>query len=126
MFTRQPSTHPNSGSTFKLPASSPSSDCFEHKDLADMLTKTVTIKSSSFPADMRCAHLQGLGNGGKKVCDEGCYFVERGGGKHGEEARWHCKREDCEGHVYCGKVKEDEDGVCCFGKKGERMVCLEK
>jgi hypothetical protein len=86
-----------------------------------MPTKTVTIKSAWFPADMRCAHVQGLGNGGKKVCEEWCYFLEKGG----ENGSWFCRKGDCEGHVYCGRVKEDEEGVSCFGKKGERIVCLE-
>jgi hypothetical protein len=40
---------------------------------------------------------------------------------------WFCKRKDekgCEGHVFLGSVKEDDKGVACFGKKGERMVFL--
>jgi hypothetical protein len=79
------------------------------------------IKSSWFPADMRCAHVQGLGNGGSKKCEAGCYFLEKGG----KQIRWRCKREDCEGHVYSGRVKQDKEGICCFAKKGERVVCLE-
>jgi hypothetical protein len=68
---------------------------------------------------MRCAHVQGVGNGRRKVCHEGCYFLKKGG-------RRHCKREDCEGHVYSGRVKGDKKGVSCFGKKGKRFVCLER
>jgi hypothetical protein len=124
IFIRAFSMHPNSGSTYKLPASmpSPNYDCFELKDLADLPTKAITIKSAWFPAHKRCTHVQGLGNGGQKVCNQGCYFLEKGG----EHSRWHCRREDCEGHVYCGRVKQNEEGVSCFGKKGERMVCLER
>jgi hypothetical protein len=120
IFTRQPSWHPNSGSTYKLPASTPNPNynCFELKDLVNMPIKTKKVRSNWFSADMRCAH---VGNGGKKVCDEGCYFLEKGGKK----SRWHCKRADCEGHVYGGRVKEDKEGVSCFGKRGERIVCLE-
>lgn len=46
--------------------------------------------------------------------------------KGGEIARWKCTRGDCEGHVYEGRVKEDEEGKVCFGKKGERMVCVKR
>lgn len=71
---------------------------------------------------MRCEHTQGKNGAGKDVkgCDKGCYLLEKGG----EVATWKCTRSDCEGHVYSGHVKSDDDGRSCFGKKGERMVCL--
>ncbi|KAF1954717.1 hypothetical protein CC80DRAFT_549898 [Byssothecium circinans] len=90
-------------------------DMFELRDLPDMKTKTVKIKAYQFTLGMRCEHVYG---GNNKVCQEGCYVLEKGG----EVARWCCKRDDCEGHVFVGKVKKNEEGVACFGKKGERML----
>ncbi|RMZ68584.1 hypothetical protein GMOD_00008306 [Pyrenophora seminiperda CCB06] len=118
-FTRKPVRHANTGSTYKLPPSDRNKDlnCFEHWDLDELPTKTVTIQSAWFPAEMRCAHVQE-----SKVCEEGCYFLEKGG----RVARWFCKREGCEGHVYCGRVREDELQKSCFGKEGARLVCIRR
>ncbi|KAF2641995.1 hypothetical protein P280DRAFT_517001 [Massarina eburnea CBS 473.64] len=92
-------------------------DNFHPRDLSDMKTKTVKVKAHRFPLDMRCEHVYG---GKETVCRGGCYVLERG-----EIARWFCKREDCGGHVFVGEVKKDDEGRACFGKKGERMVCME-
>lgn len=90
---------------------------FERRDLSDMPIKTVKIKAHRFPAALRCSHLVG-----SMACNNGCYVLEKGGK---EVRRFRCGTgEDCDGHVYCGNVKEVGD-VKCFGKKGERMVCIE-
>lgn len=121
IFTRPgPSKNPNVGTKFVIRPSdynpaNPNYDCFERRHLAQMKAKTVTITSAWFPADMRCEHVQN-----RHDCEEGCYVLEKGG----DVGRWSCKREDCEGHVYCGRVWEDGDGRACFGKKGARMVCI--
>lgn len=81
-----------------------------------MAAKTVTLISAHFPADLRCEHVQD-----EQKCEKGCYVLEKGG----KVSRWRCKREDCEGHVYCGRVMKDDEGFACFGKKGARMVCVE-
>lgn len=119
IFKNKPSTHSSNAGAHKLPVSNnnPNLDLFEFKDIGILATKTITIKSAWFPAEMRCAHVQkGL------LCGERCYFLEKGG----DVTRWWCKREDCEGHVYCGRVMTDDKGRSCFGKKGGRMVCLER
>ena len=89
-----------------------------------MARKTVVLKSAWFPWQMRCEHVRGSDGAGENVkgCKEGCYVMEKGG----EMSKWKCAREDCEGHVYCGNVLTDEKGTSCFGKKGERMVCLKR
>jgi len=120
IFSNKPSENTDLvAAAHKLPASNtnPNFDLFELKDIDVLDTKTVIIRSAWFPCDMRCAHVQK-----EYECKEGCYFLEKGG----DVARWRCKREDCEGHVYCGKVMTDDEGKSCFGKKGQRMVCLEK
>jgi len=117
-LTRTPFTYPAGRSyTIRPDNTNPNLDCFEEKHLDDMSTKKIKIKSAWFPADMRCAHVQKA-----RVCEEGCYVLEKGG----DIARWKCKREDCEGHVYESRVKSDDAGKVCFGKKGERMVCVER
>ena len=118
-FTRTPATYPNTGGayTIKPDNTNPNLDCFEAKHLDDMATKVIKIKSAWFPADMRCEHVQNA-----RRCEEGCYVLEKGG----DIWRWKCKREGCEGHVYEGRVKADGEGRVCFGKKGERMVCIER
>jgi hypothetical protein len=70
IFPRQPFWHPNSGFKYKLPASAPNPnyDCFEFKDFDDMPKETRKVRSNWFLADIRCAHVQGVGHGGKKVC----------------------------------------------------------
>ncbi|KAF1935446.1 hypothetical protein EJ02DRAFT_127614 [Clathrospora elynae] len=120
LVTRTPVTHPNSGATYKISPDhlNPDLDCLELKHLDDMATKIVTIKSAWFPPDMRCDHVQG----GEKRCDQGCYVREKGGRVN----RWTCERRDCDGHVYCGRVKLDNEGKACFGESGKRMVCLER
>jgi hypothetical protein len=119
IFTNKPSTHPNDTASHKLPASNtnPNLDLFELKDIDVLATKVLVIKSAWFPVEMRCAHVQK-----KHSCEEGCYFLEKGG----DVTRWWCERKDCEGHVYCGKVMTDKEGRSCFGKQGERMVCLKR
>ncbi|EUC30416.1 hypothetical protein COCVIDRAFT_107796 [Bipolaris victoriae FI3] len=93
------------------------------EDLPGLPTKTVVVKSDAFPWDMRCRHSRGAHGAavGVRGCKGGCYVLEKGG----EVSSWKCASSECEGHVYCGKVMKDKDGVCCFGKKGERLVCLE-
>jgi hypothetical protein len=96
-------------------------DCFERLDLVDMKAKLFKIKARLFPCELRCKHLYKTN---EKKCEHGCYVLE----KSGNLRRWTCKRFDCEGHVYCGNVKEargNEEGVVCFGRKGERMVCAD-
>lgn len=122
VFTRPALPKANTGTTYTIrpsdfdPANS-NYDNFEFRHLDDMKVKTVEIISAYFPADMRCQHVQKT-----TKCDHGCYVLEKGG----EISRWDCKREDCEGHVYCGSVMRDHKGVACFGKKGARMVCVER
>jgi hypothetical protein len=49
IFTRQPSLHPNSGSAYKLPAAAPNLnyDCFELKDLDEILMETMEVEVRS-------------------------------------------------------------------------------
>jgi hypothetical protein len=96
----------------------PNYDCFEHQDLEDMKSKWVKIKSYNFPPEMRCKHIYGTN---EKKCDHGCYVLEKGG----DVKRWTCKNPTCEGHVYVGRRMEQDDGTVCFGKKGERLVCVD-
>ncbi|KAF1914538.1 hypothetical protein BDU57DRAFT_454273 [Ampelomyces quisqualis] len=116
ILTRTPVTHPNSGSayTIKPDETNAKLDCFEEKHLTDLPTKVVKIGTTSFPLEMRCGHLRH-----STTCTQGCYVLEKGG----SISRKKCTRTDCDGHVYCGRVKEDEGGKSCFGKKGERLVC---
>jgi hypothetical protein len=126
LFTRTPVTYPKNGHTYTIKPddTNPNLDCFESKHLNDMSTKTIKIQSYLFPPDMRCTHVQNA-----RICKKGCYVLEKGG----RIAGWKCKREDCEGHVYNSRVKQDVDGKACFGKKGKayfglkskRMVCIE-
>lgn len=124
IFTRIPIPYKRSnGATFSIRPSdynhrNPNYDCFELRHLKDMKQMTVKVTSSLFLPEMRCAHVQN----GSKTCDKGCYVLEKGG----KIARWMCKRVGCEGHVYCGRVKENEHKIACFGRKGQRMVCLER
>jgi hypothetical protein len=113
-LTRQPVTLPSRGHVH-IKEPEPEFDCFEREHLFDMSTKVVKIKRALFPAEMRCDHLTH-----ETACNLGCYVLEKGG----SVCRVKCKRSDCEGHVYCGLVKEDEEAKSCFGKKGERMVCI--
>lgn len=120
IFTRSGPSKPNVGTAYTIRPSNynpaaPNYDNFELRHLDDMAPKTVKIISAWFPADMRCEHVQN-----NHKCEEGCYVLEKGG----SVSRWRCQREDCEGHVYCGLVMEDRKGVACFGKTGERMVCV--
>ena len=81
-----------------------------------MSTKKIKITSHWFPPEMRCAHVQNA-----RICKEGCYVLEKGG----QVARSKCKREDCKGHVYVSRIKQDGDGKACFGEIRKRMVCIE-
>ncbi|KAJ4991785.1 hypothetical protein SVAN01_02635 [Stagonosporopsis vannaccii] len=117
-LTRPSPSKPNIGTAFTIRPSDynpahPNYSFFEWRHLEDMESKTVTIMSGWFPADLRCDHVQG----GHK-CEEGCYVLEKGG----ENCSWYCSRKDCEGHVYCGRVAKDAGGTACFGKKGARML----
>ncbi|KAF1844260.1 uncharacterized protein K460DRAFT_267001, partial [Cucurbitaria berberidis CBS 394.84] len=122
ILTRTPVFHPRTGPSSVLPLSGdlnkPKYDRFLLEDLDLLSTKSVSIKSSWFPPEMRCHHI--VEEPWKYGCDQGCYFVEKGGN---EVSRWRCKRVDCEGHVYCGQLKEDAEGQACFGKRGQRLVC---
>jgi hypothetical protein len=116
IFTRIPVTYPNAGPTYQIPSDSPYSTqhSFRFSDLKrfNMPLKSVKLRSGYFPADMRCIHVTH-----KRYCTKGCYFIEKGGVRVRT-----CKRVDCMGHVYMGKVLEDKYGRSCFGKKGERLV----
>lgn len=120
IFSRTHNTYPNTGAAYMIRPddTNPDLDCFELKHLPDLPTKRIKIKSAWFPPEMRCKHI----TGSTKVCEEGCYFLEKGGDR---VSRSQCKRSDCEGHVYCNRVKSDDQGRKCFGEKGKRMVCLE-
>jgi hypothetical protein len=119
IFKDKSSKYSGSGSTWAIKPddTNPNRDCFEYKHLEEMERKAFSVKRKHFPVDFRCAHVRH-----STTCTEGCYVLERGG-KH---YRKKCSRKDCEGHVYCGRVTEDKDGVSCFGEKGKRMVCLER
>jgi hypothetical protein len=82
-------------------------------DIDCLDTKSIKLKSSSFPPHMRCTHLDQ-----NATCTAGCYFLEKGG------AGWRCQREDCKGHLYSATVLKDKTGTACFGKKGNRIVCI--
>jgi hypothetical protein len=118
-LTRTLVTHANTGTayTIKPDETNANLDCFEKKHLGIMPTNTVQIKRAMFPLEFRCRHVRY-----RNSCSRGCYVLEKGG------CIWRkkCPREDCEGHVYVGRVKEDELGNSCFGKKGHRLVCLEE
>lgn len=117
--TRTPFMYPNNGSVYTIlpDETNTNLDCFEEKHLTDLPTKVMKIATTSFPLELRCNHLRH-----STTCTEGCYFREKGGSIW----RKKCSRSDCEGHVYCGRIKEDEEGRACFGKKGERLVCVER
>jgi hypothetical protein len=119
IFTNKPSTNTSNLAAHKLPASdsNPNFDRFELGDVDVLNTKVIVVKSACFPPEMRCPHVQK-----EYECKEGCYFLEKGG----DVKRFRCERADCEGHVYCGRVMKDDAGRSCFGKTGERMVCLQK
>lgn len=118
-FMPQHVKHDNTGSR----DSNSAEDCIpclgrlELRHLDILPTQSITITSSWFLPEMRCKHLQA----GARVCDQGCYLLEKGGKAAG---RWRCTREDCDGHAYCGQVVQDGVGQVCFGKKNKRMVCL--
>ncbi|KAH8728000.1 hypothetical protein GQ44DRAFT_676050 [Phaeosphaeriaceae sp. PMI808] len=119
IFTRKPIKHPKTSSTLVIRPqdTNPNLDCFQLKDLKDMKSKVVKIESGDFSCEMRCWHVQT-----DRICTEGCYVLELGGSIR----RWKCRREDCEGHVYVGSVKENNRQNVCFGKKGARMVCVRR
>jgi hypothetical protein len=129
-FTRENIRNTYTESTWRIlpDNTNPDLDCFQYKDLDTVPTKSITIKSAWFPAFARCRHL--VADPDKRECNHGCYFLEKGGGP----TRWSCDRSDCEGHVYMGRIQEEEQvggpeekrikKVACFGEKGKRMVCL--
>ncbi|KAH6863840.1 hypothetical protein B0T12DRAFT_325106, partial [Alternaria alternata] len=55
IFKNKPSTHSSNAGAHKLPVSNnnPNLDLFEFKDIGILATKTITIKSAWFPAEMR-------------------------------------------------------------------------
>jgi hypothetical protein len=115
IVTRTPVTYPK---YYTIPRdnTNPNRDYFELKDVEDITKrKIIRIERALFPLDMRCDRVRQ-----DKVCKKGCYILE----KRGSICRTKCKRSDCKGHVYNGRVKEDEAGRSCFGKKGQRLVCL--
>jgi hypothetical protein len=111
--TRPPVIH--SKYYLKLDDTNKNFDCYERKHVDDMSTREVKVKEAAFPLEMRCDHVRQ-----DTECGMGCYVLE----KCGSIWRKECKRSDCEGHVYCGPVKVDEEGKSCFGKKGRRIVCM--
>ena len=119
LFTPQHAKPSDKGPSYKILAEDINSklDSFELEHLRSLPTKSITITSSWFLPELRCKHLQT----GATVCDQGCYFLEKGGD---EMAGWRCNRRDCEGHMYCGQVMKDSAGKVCFGKRGKRMVCI--
>jgi hypothetical protein len=115
IVTRKPVTYPE---YYTIPKdnNNPNLDCFELGDVQDITERKVKrIKRALFPLHMRCDHVRY-----NNACEEGCYILEKGG----SFCRTKCKRSDCEGHVYNGRVKEDIEGRSCFGKKRQRLVCL--
>ncbi|KAF2740738.1 hypothetical protein EJ04DRAFT_548267 [Polyplosphaeria fusca] len=85
-------------------------------DVKGMKLKEIKLKAYNFPHELRCEHLDG-----EKTCkNAGCYVLERSG------TGWKCANSRCEGHIYSGFVRRKEDGVACFGRKGERIVCIEE
>ncbi|KAH9872304.1 hypothetical protein IAQ61_005139 [Plenodomus lingam] len=64
-----------------LDETDPNPDCSKPEHLRDLPTKTITIKAFLFAPELRCMHLQQ----GATVCNQGCYFRERGGD---ESTRW--------------------------------------
>lgn len=105
---------------YKLPRPSSRSSKYEDftkGDLDPTEMTTVKILSRDFPAEMRCSHIRKA-----LTCDEGCYVLEKGGGRLDRT----CSRKGCQGHAYCGNVAMNNDSVACFGKKGQRMVCIDE
>lgn len=104
----------------------PPSYVLRSTDLKDMKLKVFKVKAYMFPLEMRCSHVCGtLGGPVVRECREGCYILEREGERGGSGPGWRCERKDCEGHRYCGRKRFDENGRWCFGKKGERLVCIQ-
>ena len=95
---------------------------------------TLEVDSNYLLSEWRCSHIQG----GKKVCAEKCYVLEKG--KTWERRKINgtslmtkypvsgstCTRIDCEGHAYQGPVMTDKEGRKCFGEKGKRLVCIDR
>lgn len=131
IFNNKPSTKKNlvaSGHKLSASDNNPNLDNFVLDDIKNLPTKVVVIQSALFPWSRRCQHVEE-----EYQCKEGCYFLEKGG----DVKRFTCDEEDCEGHVYTGPVLKDVEGKSCFdnetgkgkicfGKKGERMVCVTK
>jgi hypothetical protein len=90
------------------------------KDLAGMERKVVKLKAYQFPLDFRCLHAQL-----SYECYKGCYILEKEGERNGLGPDLKCEREDCNGHRWGGENKIDAEGRGCFGKKGQRLICIE-
>lgn len=97
------------------PLSIPPPGGLNNTSLSAMKSKTIKLKAWNFPLDFRCSHVED-----NRSCDRGCYVLERGG----EEPDFKCSREDCEGHRWVGGKKKDGKNRICFGKKGDRLVCI--
>ncbi|KAF9729833.1 hypothetical protein PMIN01_11766 [Paraphaeosphaeria minitans] len=137
-LTREPPDAKTSH-TIRPNSSMPDYTCVRQGDLHGMRREVIKVKAYQFPVEFRCKHVEN-----QKSCYEGCYFLEKGGKA---VRQFRCDKRDCEGHVYSDSVKEVERRRCtsgdcvghvycdhveevgiikCFGKKGTRMVCIEK
>ena len=98
---------------------------FQLADLAAMKTKIIKLSCHDFPDQLKCKHVKTTAY----ACYEGCYVLEKGcpqltlGGK---PCLQHCQNKDCQRHTYFGKVVATNQGVVCFGEKGNRVVCIEE
>ncbi|KAF2266477.1 hypothetical protein CC78DRAFT_578178 [Lojkania enalia] len=111
-FHNASSSPTSSSATTSHPASASTTD------LAGYRPKILKLKAGQFFYELRCSHLRD-----SRTCASGrCYVMERGG----EGVRWWCKEGECEGHKHMEFVKRGEDGGACFGRKGERVVCIER
>jgi hypothetical protein len=124
IFSRHHLSKPNAALAYTIPRDPDNptlylTNDFKEKHLLGMKAKEVKISQRDLP--VQCQHVRKSGSRG---CTEGCYVLEEGG--EGSDY-WKCGREDCQGHVYCDKVAwEAQFDTACFGKKGKRMVCVDK
>ncbi|KAF2652943.1 hypothetical protein K491DRAFT_780721 [Lophiostoma macrostomum CBS 122681] len=113
----------NGNPKYFLPSTTRTCD-LDRDNIPDMKTKEVRIKGSQFPSEFRCSHVLK----GAYKCASGCYVLEKG-----DESLRKCGTEEgnvenpaCEGHRWVTYMKMNEDGWLCFGKKGERLICIEE
>jgi hypothetical protein len=78
-------TIPPQGSAWIIKAdnTNPNHDCLQREDLPEMRIKTIKIKASRFPFDLRCEHSQG----NFTTCMHGRYMLEKGGTRLAEQMR---------------------------------------